>query len=224
MISDYIFICGTNTDVGKTYFGVKLIKYLKHYGGCLAFKPIETGCKKTKTDLVPHDSSRYHKILNGIIGLDQINPYRFLDPVSPYLAIKKAKKRVCLKHYKKKLNSISKNNLPIIIEGAGGAFSPFAIDGLNIDFMKLIKSKNILIVKDELGCIGSTLSHYFSFKKYKVKLDCIVLNNTKKNKMDNYNEIKKYVDIPVYLFGNSGADNLKCFKAIKNCLSIKIID
>jgi len=221
MISDYIFISGTNTDVGKTYFGTKLIGYLKRFGGCLAFKPVETGCKKTNENLVPHDSSKYHKILKDSIDLDQINPYRFLDPVSPYLAIKKAKKRVCLNHYKKKLDSISKKNLPIIIEGAGGAFSPFAIDGLNIDFMKLIKSKNILVVKDELGCIGSTLSHYFSFKKYKVKLDCIVLNNSKKNKMDNYNEIKKYVDIPVYLFGNSTVTNLKCFKAIRSHLFAK---
>ncbi len=221
MISDHIFISGTNTDVGKTYFGTKLIGYLKRFGGCLAFKPVETGCKKTNENLVPHDSSKYHKILKDSIDLDQINPYRFLDPVSPYLAIKKAKKRVCLNHYKKKLDSISKKNLPIIIEGAGGAFSPFAIDGLNIDFMKLIKSKNILVVKDELGCIGSTLSHYFSFKKYKVKLDCIVLNNSKKNKMDNYNEIKKYVDIPVYLFGNSTVTNLKCFKAIRSHLFAK---
>ncbi len=221
MISDYIFISGTNTDVGKTYFGTKLIWYLKRFGGCLAFKPVETGCKRTNENLVPHDSSKYHEILKDIIDLDQINPYRFLDPVSPYLAIKKAKKRVCLNQYKKKLDSISKKNLPIIIEGAGGAFSPFAIDGLNIDFMKIIKSKNILVVKDELGCIGSTLSHYFSFKKYKVKLDCIVLNNNKKNEMDNYNEIKKYVDIPVYLFGNSDVTNLKCFKAIRSSLFAK---
>ncbi len=221
MISDYIFISGTNTDVGKTYFGTKLIKYLKRFGGCLAFKPIETGCKRANQNLVPHDSSKYHKILEDSIELDQINPYRFLDPVSPYLAIKKAKKRVGLNHYKNKLDIISKNDLPIIIEGAGGAFSPFAIDGLNIDFMKIIKSKNILIVKDELGCIGLTLSHYFSFKKYRVKLDCIVLNNSKKNKMDNYNEIKKYVDIPVYLFGNSTVTNLKCFKAISSSLLAK---
>ena len=221
MISDYIFISGTNTDVGKTYFGTKLICYLKRFGGCLAFKPVETGCKRTNENLVPHDSSKYHEILKDIIDLDQINPYRFLDPVSPYLAIKKAKKRVCLNQYKKKLDSISKKNLPIIIEGAGGAISPFAIDGLNIDFMKLIKSKNILVVKDELGCIGSTLSHYFSFKKYKVKLDCILLNNSKKNEMDNYNEIKKYVDIPVYLFGNSDVTNLKCFKAIRSSLFAK---
>tara|TARA_B100000927_G_scaffold280093_1_gene264245 strand:+ start:59 stop:724 length:666 start_codon:yes stop_codon:yes gene_type:complete len=221
MISDYIFISGTNTDVGKTYFGTKLVEYLKRFGGCLAFKPIETGCKRANKNLVPHDSTEYHKILKDSIDLDEINPYRFLEPVSPYLAIKKAKKKLYLNHYKKKLASISKNNLPIIIEGAGGAFSPFAIDGLNIDFMKIIKSNNILVVKDELGCIGSTLSHYFSFNKYRVKLDCIVLNNTKKNKMDNYNEIKKYVDIPVYLFGNSTVTNLKCFKAIRSNLFAK---
>ncbi len=217
-MSNYIFITGTNTDVGKTYFGVSLIKYLCRYRSCLAFKPIETGCKKSKNKLIPSDSSKYYKIIKDNISLELINPYRFLEPVSPYLAIKQARRRIYLNDYKKRLNSISKNDNPILIEGAGGAFSPFALNGLNIDFMKIIKSKNILIVKDELGCIGSTLAHYFSFKKYGVSLDLIVLNNYKKNKMDNYNEIKKYVNVPVCAFGNTTQKNIKCFRVIKDTL------
>ena len=217
-MSNYIFITGTNTDVGKTYFGVSLIKYINYSTTCLAFKPIETGCKQTRKNLMPSDSSKYYKVVKDSINLEQINPYRFLDPVSPNLAIKKAKRRIYLNNYKKKLNEISKNKYPVLIEGAGGAFSPIALDGLNIDFMKLIKSKNIMIVKDELGCIGSTLSHYHSFKKYKVPLDFIILNTHKKNKMDNFNEIKKYVDVPLYSYGKSSHDNIKCLKVIKNSL------
>ncbi len=219
-MSKYIFITGTNTDVGKTYFGVSLIKYLRTHTPCFAFKPIETGCKKSNNNLIPNDSSKYHKIIKDELNIDQINPYRFLHPVSPYLAIKKANKRIYLKNYLNKLMSISNKNNPILIEGAGGAFSPFALDGLNVDFMKLIKSKNILIVKDELGCIGSALSHYFSFKKYKVPLSLIILNNQKKNNMDNFNEIKKYVDTPVIKFGYSSKNNMKCFETIKENLLV----
>ena len=46
-MSKHIFITGTNTDVGKTYIGVRLIKELSKLG-FVAFKPIETGCKKEK--------------------------------------------------------------------------------------------------------------------------------------------------------------------------------
>tara|TARA_Y100000768_G_scaffold202532_1_gene152358 strand:- start:11543 stop:12205 length:663 start_codon:yes stop_codon:yes gene_type:complete len=214
-MSKYIFITGTNTDVGKTFFGVELIKYINNYQACLAFKPIETGCKKIKNKLIPSDSRKYYNIIKNNIDLDEINPYRFKEPVSPYLAIKKAKARVYLNSYINKLQNISKNNHPILIEGAGGAFSPISLDGLNIDLMKLVKSKNILIVKDELGCIGSTLAHYYSFKKYKVPLDFIVLNTFNRNKMDNLNEIKKYIDIPLYSFGKSAKDNTKCLQIIK---------
>ena len=217
----YIFITGTNTDVGKTYFGVSLIKYLNQFSKYIAYKPIETGCKKSKNKLIPADSSKYHKQIMDLVSLDEINPYRFSEPVSPYLAIKKTKNKIYLRNYLEKLEIISKKINSVLIEGAGGAFSPFALDGLNIDFMKLIKSKNILVVKDELGCIGSTLSHYYAFKKYKVSLDLIILNSYEKNKMDNLNEISNYVDVPIYTFGKSSQDNIKCFKSIVNSLPIK---
>ena len=44
-MSKHIFITGTNTDVGKTYIGVRLIKELSKFG-FIAFKPIETGCRR----------------------------------------------------------------------------------------------------------------------------------------------------------------------------------
>jgi dethiobiotin synthetase len=209
-MNKYIFITGTNTDVGKTYIGTKLIKVLNKKYGFVAFKPIETGCKEIKKILIPADSAMYYKILKNYQTLDELNPYRFLPPVSPYLAIRQANKKVYIKNYYQKLKILS-NRSPVLIEGAGGAFSPLALDGLNIDFMKLVKSINILVIKDELGCIGSAISNILAFDKYKVRLDLLVLNTKNKNKMDNINEIKKYTNIPIINFTNT-----KSIKAIEN--------
>tara|TARA_B100001564_G_scaffold117629_1_gene97910 strand:+ start:2046 stop:2693 length:648 start_codon:yes stop_codon:yes gene_type:complete len=198
----YLFITGTNTDVGKTFIGTKLIKGLNEKYGCLAFKPIETGCKKKKGKIVPADSSKYFNILKNVMDLDMLNPYRFIPPVSPYLAIKKAKKRIFIKDYYEKLKSISKD-APVLLEGAGGAFSPIALDGLNIDLMKTIKSVNILVIKDELGCISSALSNILAFGKYKIRLDLLILNTQKKNNMDNFREIRKYTNIPIINYTKS---------------------
>jgi dethiobiotin synthetase len=192
----YLFLTGTNTDVGKTFIGTKLIKDLNKKYNYLAFKPIETGCRKKGSKLIPADSSKYHSILSKVMTLDELNPFRFVPPVSPYLAIKKARKRIYIKDYYEKLKMISKDT-PVLLEGAGGAFSPLALDGLNIDLMKMIKSINILIIKDELGCISSAISNVLAFEKYKVRLDLLVLNTQKKNDMDNLKEIKKYTDIPI---------------------------
>ena len=71
--------------------------------------------------------------------------------------------------------------------------------GLNIDMMKLIKSFNILVVKDELGCISSTIANVYAFQKYKTNLDLIILNTSKKNNMDNLTEIRKYTNLPVLI-------------------------
>jgi dethiobiotin synthetase len=192
----YLFLTGTNTDVGKTFIGTKLIKDLNKKYNILAFKPIETGCRKKGSKLIPADSSKYHSILSKVITLDELNPFRFVPPVSPYLAIKRARKKVFIKDYFEKLKMISKDT-PVLLEGAGGAFSPLALDGLNIDLMKMIKSINILIIKDELGCISSAISNVLAFEKYKVRLDLLVLNTQKKNDMDNLKEIKKYTNIPI---------------------------
>jgi len=192
----YLFLTGTNTDVGKTFIGTKLIKDLNKKYNILAFKPIETGCRKKGSKLIPADSSKYHSILSKVMTLDELNPFRFVPPVSPYLAIKRARKKIFIKDYFEKLKMISKD-APVLLEGAGGAFSPLALDGLNIDLMKMIKSINILIIKDELGCISSAISNILAFEKYKVRLDLLVLNTHKKNDMDNLKEIKKYTDIPI---------------------------
>ena len=192
----YLYLTGTNTDVGKTFIGTKLIKELNKKYNYLAFKPIETGCRKKGSKLIPADSSKYHSVLSKVMTLDALNPFRFVPPVSPYLAIKRARKRIYIKDYYEKLKVISKD-APVLLEGAGGAFSPLALDGLNIDLMKMIKSINILIIKDELGCISSAISNVLAFEKYKVRLDLLVLNTQKKNDMDNLKEIKKYTDIPI---------------------------
>ena len=192
----YLFLTGTNTDVGKTFIGTKLIKDLNKKYNYLAFKPIETGCRKKGSKLIPADSSKYYSILSKVITLDELNPFRFVPSVSPYLAIKRARKRIYIKDYYEKLKMISKD-APVLLEGAGGAFSPLALDGLNIDLMKMIKSINILIIKDELGCISSAISNVLAFEKYKVRLDLLVLNTQKKNDMDNLKEIKKHTDITI---------------------------
>ena len=164
----YLFLTGTNTDVGKTFIGTKLIKELNKKYNYLAFKPIETGCRKKGSKLIPADSSKYHSILSKVMTLDALNPFRFVPPVSPYLAIKRARKRIYIKDYCEKLKMISKD-APVLLEGAGGAFSPLALDGLNIDLMKMIKSINILQKKNDMD----------NLKEIKKYTDIPIVNYTK---------------------------------------------
>ena len=89
-----IFITGTNTEVGKTFITKNLIERVQLKGYSVSpYKPVETGCIKKSLTLIPRDSMIYFRAINKKIALDQINPYRFLEPISPAAAIKRS---VCL--------------------------------------------------------------------------------------------------------------------------------
>jgi dethiobiotin synthetase len=45
----------------------------------------------------------------------------------------------------------------VVIEGAGGLYSPIAQQALNSDFALAIKLPVVIVVKDELGAIGLAL-------------------------------------------------------------------
>ena len=95
-----IFISGTNTEVGKTFVTLNIIKLLVFKGTKVnPYKPIETGCKEQLSELIPHDSMLFYKAINKRISLNQINPYRFLEPISPAAAIKRSRKKIYIKDY-----------------------------------------------------------------------------------------------------------------------------
>ena len=62
--------------------------------------------------------SKYFQALDKRVSLDDINPYRFIEPISPYLAIKREGKRIYLKNYLEKFHERAKSSL-ILVEGAG---------------------------------------------------------------------------------------------------------
>ena len=218
-MSKQIFITGTNTEVGKTHIGLELLKSLSLKYNCIAYKPIETGCRSENNKLIPSDSQKYEKLIGDKVSLEKINPYRFIPPVSPYKAIKDAKKKIYIKNYCEKIKNLPKAEI-ILIEGAGGAFSPLATDGLNIDLMKALKSINILVIKDQLGCIGNTISHILAFERLKISLDILILNTINPNKMDNYDEIRKYTNIPLFHYNKKQKSVFlkKVFKKIASFL------
>jgi len=216
-----IFIGGSDTDVGKTYFGSNLTKYILKKGhDVVVFKPIETGCRKKNNTLVPSDSAIYNKILNKI-SINLINPFRFEKPISPARAIALSKKEININDYIKKSKLFPKHEL-LIIEGAGGICSPIATDGLNLDLIKKMKLPVILVVKDQIGSINQVLLNLSILKKYKVEVLAIILNKLKKTNpegMNNLKEIKSFTKIPiVQLQKNNSRFNVKSYKQIYNLI------
>ena len=212
-----IFISGTNTEVGKTFVTENIIKIIESAGILISpFKPVETGCKKKLSELIPNDSSIFYKAINKRISLDKINPYRFLEPISPAAAIKRSRRKIFISDYVKKLKDLPNNDI-IIIEGAGGLCSPLALDGYNIDLAQKIHAPIILVAKDEIGVINNVILSINMLKKYKIKIIAIVLNRIsmiQPRGMDNYNEIRSFTKIPLIQVMNSKKNNQKEFSKL----------
>ena len=213
-----IFISGTNTDVGKTFVTEKIIKLIESKGRLVSpFKPVETGCEKKLSELVPYDSTIFYRAINKRISLDKINPYRFLEPISPAAAIKRSRKKIMISNYVKKIKDLPESDITII-EGAGGLCSPLALDGYNIDLAKKIHASTILVAKDEIGVINNVILSISMLKKYKIKTIAIVLNRISMKQprgMDNYNEIRSLTKIPLIQVMNKKNNNKEFNKLIK---------
>ncbi len=222
MSSRRLFITGTNTEVGKTFVTCEMLKYLvKSRKSTAAFKPIETGCSKKNNILQPSDSKCFHKILNRALPLDLINPYRFIPPISPNMAIRLAKKKITINDYCRKLNLLGHYNY-ILIEGAGGLCSPLSSDGLNIDFAKKAKIDSVLVARDEIGVINNVILTINTFAKYKLNLKAIVLNRIKVKQpsgMDNAKELASFTDIPIIQI----IKGKPCLSAVRKLLSLTLL-
>ena len=212
-----IFISGTNTEVGKTFITLNIIKLLESRGSRVnPYKPVETGCKQKLSELIPHDSTLFYKAINKRIDLNQINPYRFVEPISPATAIKRSRRKIYIQNYSEKLKDLPYGDITLI-EGAGGLCSPLASDGYNIDFIKKINAPTILVAKDEIGVINNVILSINMLTKYKIKLLAIVLNRKANGQpigMNNYKEIKSLCKTPLIQILNKQHNNQKEFNKL----------
>ena len=217
-----IFVTGSDTNVGKTYITNNLLKYIisQNYT-VMPFKPVETGCRKIKNKLIPNDSKKFFITIKKTIDIDKINPYRFIEPISPNKAMILSKKRILIKNYIKKISKLEKKDF-LIVEGAGGLLSPISRDGLNIDLINALHSKVILVVEDKVGAINHTLLNLESLKKRNIELTGIILNRKLKiipKGMDNLNELKAYTKKPIFQTYNKQINtNDKVFRKLLNLL------
>lgn len=196
-----IFVTGTDTDVGKTFVGQRLITGLVNMGlSVLPRKPVESGWPEDET------ASDAWKLANaaGVTNqLDQVCPHRFKAAISPVRAA--ALEGISLTVGK--LQSICKpiNNDFLYVEGAGGFYSPMVSDGLNADLAEALQLPMVLVANDRLGIINHVLLNQEAIAKRGLALCCVILNEStpkiEGNDMDNFTDLKELLDVPIFTFG-----------------------
>lgn len=181
------FIIGTDTNVGKTYYGKQQIEKGKR-----VLKPIETG-KKAFSNLEDSDCYTYSRMQN--LHISDVNVYFFNEPLSPHLASRIDGIDIDINRIKDFINV----NRGSYIELAGGLMVPLNKNYTQLDLIKSIPCANVdIVVDNKLGCINHTLLTLEVLKYNKISTGKLFFNNKsqKQNKMtkDNIEIVSQFVN------------------------------
>ena len=193
-----IFITGSDTDVGKTWVGEKLIGLLVKQGvNVMPRKPVESGWPD---DEKLSDAWKLASAANKTAHLSQVCPNRLRAAISPDRAAMLENKAVSIDALEKQcLQGLDESQF-LYVEGAGGFYSPICSDGLNKDLAVALDLPILLVVSDRLGCINQTLLTVDAIEHSQLKLLAIVLNKTDDSEvtgMNNQADLQQRLTIPV---------------------------
>lgn len=198
-----LFISGTDTDVGKTYIGTQIVTLLHDKGvNTVPRKPIESGCQRLGKELIPADASQYFDAVHQKYPLAEICPFRFEPAISPQRAARLINQPVFLNEV---VNACTKNASDedyLVVEGAGGFYSPLCEDGKNSDLASALNLPVLLVAKDQLGCINHVLLTAEAIQNQGLTLVAVVLNqviSSEDDAMNNYEDLQSLIDVPIYL-------------------------
>ncbi len=195
-----IFITGTDTDVGKTWVGSQLAAHLFQHGFDLTVKkPVESGCPSREGQLIPADATQYFHALKQTQSLESICPYRFKAPLAPVQAAR-------LEHIRINAQQLlvvctAKEEEYLLVEGAGGFYSPMTEDGLNADLAAALKLPVLLVAEDKLGCLNHILLTQRAVEAAGLSLSAIVLNQIDKpedNLLNNADMLREQLSTPIF--------------------------
>lgn len=218
-----LFITGTDTGVGKTFIGTQIVSLLHNNNiNAVPRKPIESGCSIINKELVPEDANLYFNAANAKIPLNEICPYRFEPAISPQRAARLINQPIYLDDVTAACTNEISNNDYLIVEGAGGFYSPLCEDGNNSDLAKKLSLPVLLVANDQLGCINHILLTAEAINNQGLTLSLIILNHNGKednHHMNNYDDLKLLINVPIIKFNkNEILDNKHTSQLLLNTI------
>ena len=170
-----LFVTGTDTDVGKTWISVQLLKTLRQQGYQItARKPVASGASLHGRQLLATDTLQLAQASDTHV--EQVTTFTFAPPISPARAARLVGTDTSLPRLKTACSAPS--DVWTLVEGAGGFCSPLGSDGsLNRDLAEALALPVLLVVGNRLGCINHTLLTLMAIEQTRLPLAGIVLND-----------------------------------------------
>ncbi len=166
-----IFVVGTDTGVGKTLFTCGLTLALKRESrSTIALKPIETGFAEVE------GSDAHLLALASGLNIDDVNLYRFAEPLAPLVAGEIEGRAIDVDMLKSWIESKAQGYDFALVEVAGGLAVPVARGTTYLDLIAELKAPAMIVARNVLGTINHTLLTYHALDAKGIQTLGIVLN------------------------------------------------
>jgi dethiobiotin synthetase len=156
------FITGTDTNIGKTYITVGLLKKFKSMGmRVLGIKPIATGSLIKNHIYCNTDALLLQKHATQTLSYNQINPFPLILETAPSIAATNQNIKLTTSDIIKEIVTSHLNNFDyIFIEGIGGWQVPINAQETMADLIKILNIPTILVIGIKLGCLNHAILTY----------------------------------------------------------------
>ncbi len=202
-----LFITGTDTGVGKTFVTASLASHFCALGIDIGvMKPIESGCNVdpyVKNRLIPSDALTLMKAAGVDDRLDNVNPYRFFEPIAPNIAARLNNVKIDLDLIVSRYKKLSEVHDSILVEGAGGFLTPLSDDFTVAELAERLGLPVVIVAASRLGCINSALLTIEAVRTRGLTIAGILLNNPvppctdDESHAHNFNEIERLSTAPM---------------------------
>jgi len=152
MASRLIVIAGTGTEIGKTHFAEALLRaFASRRKRVVGLKPIESGLLQAAAS----DTARLER--SSTFHVEPFG-YSFAEPLSPHLAARRSGAAIQLEPLVAAIDAIRTEVDVVVVELAGGLFTPLSDTVVNADFARDLDPDTILLVApDRLGVLSEVL-------------------------------------------------------------------
>jgi len=196
------FITGSDTDVGKTYIACEIVRQLRRQNIRVETrKPVESGCDLSASgDLLTHDALALQRSNNNLETIDAIAAYQFQAALAPHRAARLEGQQLSIE---KLLQACTRKEASgcMLVEGAGGFFSPIAENGLNADLASALQMTTVIVVNDRIGAVNQALMTILAVESRHLPIAAVILNQVLAGNdphMDNAVDLQRQCHYPVF--------------------------
>ncbi|MFM8290245.1 MAG: dethiobiotin synthase [Planctomycetia bacterium] len=165
-----LFVTGTDTDVGKTAVAVAIVRAVRAAGRPVGvYKPAASGGW--------HDAQALWDAAGRPGSLAAVCPQVFQTPIAPHRAARLEGRAVDEELLRRGIDTWRAAGGTIVVEGAGGLFSPLGDRSLNVDLARDLGFPLVIVDAARLGTIGRTLATVQAARAADLAVAAIVLSH-----------------------------------------------